>query len=674
MQHPFFSTSPRIFFGADYNPDQWPEAVWQEDMKLMREAGVNVASIAIFSWARLQSAPGVFHFEWLDRLMDLLAENGITANLATPTAAPPAWLVKLHPDILPTRADGVTLWHGSRQHHNPNSSAYRAACAEIVTAMATRYAEHPALGMWHVNNEYACALSADYGDESAAAFRKWLRSRYDNSLETLNDAWGNAFWSQLYYSWDEVIPPRASPSLGNPGRALDWQRFCSDAFLECYQAELKILREITPDIPVTTNFMSGFKPLDYRKWSRHLDFTCLDIYPEPQHSSLPNALNGDLMRSLKDGTPWMIMEQVTTHVNWRQRNATKPPGLMRLWSYQSIAHGADGICFFQWRQARAGAEKFHGAMVGQAEDPRTQRCYREIKELGNELKNLAELGNSRVRAEAAIYFDWENWWALELPSKPNNDLRYIPQIEEFYRPLLEQNITTDLAFEGSDLSRYKVLFVPALYLLKPGVAERVEAYVEAGGHAVFTFFSGIVDEFDRLNLGATPAPLRKLLGLSVEEWAVPHDDTPIPIVVNQVPGLSSIYRAHSWAEVIHLEGAEALASFDSGYYRGGPAITRHKFGKGTAWYLGTQLEPAFYDDLIRIIAAETGLTCPYELPKLVEVIERHGDTASYRFLLNHQTHSVEITDARLAGFDLITQKELKVPIQLPAYGVAILRV
>lgn len=662
--------STHIRFGGDYNPEQWTEDVWAEDMKLMREAGVNFVSLAIFAWSKLQSAPGVFHFEWLDRLMDLLAENGIQADLATATASPPHWLIRLHPEILPRGADGTVLSQGSRQHYHPSSRAYRAACAELVTALANHYKDHPALAMWHVNNEYACHVPADYGEESAAAFREWLRRRY-GSLEALNSAWGTAFWSQHYYDWEEIQPPRLAPSFGNPGQALDFHRFSSDALIECYQREAEILRRITPNVPISTNFMEWFKPADYRKWAKDIDVPSVDIYPEPLGSRDVLCRTADMTRSWKDGVPWILMEQVTTHVNWRQRNATKPPGLMRLWSYECVARGADGICFFQWRQARAGAEKFHGSMVGHgpAED---DRCFLETKQLGQELARLPEVAGSRFHADAAIFFDVENWWALELPGKPNNDLKYHRLVNAFHSALLRRNIGTDFVFCDSELGRYKLVFVPTLYLVRPGVAEKLAAFVAAGGTVVLTYFSGIVDECDRVELGGYPAPFRDLLGLRIKEWTIPPDDRSFSIETTG-GDFSQKYSASFWQEVVDLEGAKAVARIADGSWHNSPALTCHSFGQGEAWYLACDPEPRFFDDFIRLLAKRTGLQADLLVPDGVAVIRRTGAEADYLFLLNHNESVEKVALNGLRGFELLRGADVDGTLELEPRGVAILR-
>jgi len=386
---------PHVLYGGDYNPEQWPEEVWKEDVRLMQEAGVNLVSLGIFSWAKLEPRPGEYDFAWLDRIVDLLHEGGVMVDLATATASPPPWLAKLHPESLPVTKDGVTLYPGARQHYCPSSTAYRERAAELVRRVADRYEEHPALAMWHVNNEYGCHVAECYCDASAAHFREWLRERYGD-LGELNEAWGTAFWSQRYSNWDEILPPRTAPTFTNPTQQLDFRRFSSDALLECFEMEKEILREATPDVPITTNFMGFFKPVDYWKWAEREDVVSHDLYPDPADPAahVGAAMTYDLMRSLGGGEPWVLMEQTSVRVNWRERNVPKKPGQMRLWSYGAVARGADGIMFFQWRASRAGAEKFHSAMVPHVK-PEDSRSWKEVRQLGGELKKLDNLLGAR---------------------------------------------------------------------------------------------------------------------------------------------------------------------------------------------------------------------------------------------------------------------------------------
>ncbi|MFH5879322.1 beta-galactosidase [Arthrobacter sp. NA-172] len=410
-----FADTP--WFGGDYNPEQWPEAVWDEDVDLMQRAGVNLVTVGVFAWSLLEPEEDRFEFGWLDRVLDLMHKNGVKVDLATATAAPPPWFSHTYPESLPVTLDGVRLSPGSRQGYCPSAPAYRRSAAKLTRALAERYAGHPAVVMWHVNNEYGCHVPRCYCDESAAAFRRWLEAKYA-TIANLNDAWGTVFWSQSYSGFAEILPPRATPAHPNPTQTLDFERFSSDEMLACYLSEKAILREVTPDIPVTTNFMGVFRGADYWKWAPHVDVIADDLYPDPANpdAALGASMARDLMRSLGGGKPWILMEQSTSAVNTRPSNAPKADGEMRALSYQSIARGADGILFFQWRQSSIGAEKFHSGMVPHAGT--NSRVWREVERLGAELTTLADVMGTKTQAQAAIVFDWDSWWAIEQRGMP----------------------------------------------------------------------------------------------------------------------------------------------------------------------------------------------------------------------------------------------------------------
>ncbi len=457
---------PRVtgmLYGGDYNPEQWPEETWLEDVELMREAGVNLVSVGIFSWALLEPEEEVYDFAWLDRVIDLLWSNGIAIDLATPTASPPAWLARRYPEVLPVTDDGVRLELGSRRHACPSSPILRAASVRIAEQLARRYGSHPALAMWHVSNEYGCHLPACYCEVSAAHFRRWLETRY-GSLAELNRVWGTAFWGQRYGSFDQIAPPRRTPASVNPTQALDWRRFCSDAFLECFEAERDVLAAATPDVPVTTNFMCRFQPVDYWKWAGREDVVTLDSYPDPSdpEAHIQAALDYDLTRSLAAGRPWLLLEHATGAVNWRPVNVPKRPGQMRLWAKQAVARGSDGAMFFQWRAARAGAEKFHSGMVPHA--GRRARGWRETVALGDELRALAEVAGTTVEADVAILFDWDNWWAFDGADHPSQLLDLQRIVLDWYRPLFAANVAVDFAHPAQDLSGYRLVVAPGLHL------------------------------------------------------------------------------------------------------------------------------------------------------------------------------------------------------------------
>jgi beta-galactosidase len=638
----------RLGYGADYNPEQWPASTWAEDTKLMRAAGVNIVSLGIFAWAQLEKQPGEYDFGWLDEVMDRLHEAGVSVCLATATASPPPWLARLHPDTLPVTEQGTRLWPGSRQQYCPSSEHYRAAAGRLVRQLAQRYATHPALALWHIGNEYGCHISACYCDNSADGFRRWLRDRYGD-LDTLNDRWSTTFWSQRYADWAEINPPRQAPTFANPAQQLDFARFSSDALRACYQMEKDILAEVTPDIPATTNLLSLWKPVDFFGWAPGLDVIAHDSYPDPHdpHTIPSAALNYDLMRSLRGGQPWMLMEQAPSAVNWRAVNGPKPPGVMRLWSCQAVAHGADAVMFFQWRASRGGAEKYHSALVPHGG---TQtRTWREVSEFGQELAGLAPVLGSRVSAQAALALDWSSWWALELDSHPSARLLQTEALRRHHTPLWQDNIATDVVHPEADLSSYRLVVVPNLYLITDQAAANLRDYVAAGGHLVVSFFSGIVDENDRVRLGGYPAPLRELLGLRVAEFWPLADGTGVDAAFGSIglaaetPYGGDALRGMLWADEIELEGAEPVVAYTSGPLPGVPAVTRHGFGAGTAWYLGTCPDDAAMRRILREAAAGAGVAPVLPgLPDGVEATRRDGPDASYLFLLNHGTEPVTV--------------------------------
>ncbi|WP_367041740.1 beta-galactosidase [Streptomyces sp. Je 1-332] len=580
----FFSRLPSLGYGGDYNPEQWGPEVHAEDAELMREAGVNLVTLGIFSWARTEPAPGTYDFAWLDGHMDRLAEAGVAVSLATMTASPPPWLTRLHPETLPVLEDGTRLHPGSRQHWCPSSPVHRRHAVRLAECLATRYGTHPALALWHIGNEYGCHISRHcHCEVSTAAFRGWLRERY-GTVAALNDAWSTDFWSQRYGTFEEIHTPRKAPSFRNPAQQLDYWRFSSDELLACYLAEKQVLTRITPLIPVTTNFVPVAKTLDLYAWAPHLDVISYDSYPDPHDpdSLHRTAFSYDVMRGLKGGQPWLLLEQAPGAVNWRERNGRKPPGRMRLDSWQAVAHGADAVLFFQWRQSRGGAEKFHSAMVPHG--GRETRIFREVRELGAELARHPDLLGSRPeRADAALLLDWPSWWALELDAHPSTDVTLLDAALAHHKPLYDASVACDVVPVDGDFAPYRLLLIPNLYSVTRETAERIRAYVHGGGTLVMSYFSGIVDEHDRVHLGGYPAPFRELLGLRVEEFDPRPDGT--------------------WSEEIHLEGAEAVTTTPEGT----PAVTRHAYGDGVAWYLGTRPAPKELRELLDRVRTECGV-------------------------------------------------------------------
>jgi beta-galactosidase len=639
---------PCLLYGGSYNPEQWPESVWQQDAQLMCEAGVNLVSLGVFAWARLQPAPETYTFEWLDRAIDLLHRAGVSVSLATATASPPAWLARLHPESLPQNRFGTRYHHGSRQHYCPNSVAYREEGARLVRQMASRYAKHPALVMWQVNHHYGGHLGSCYCEVCAARFRQWLQTKY-GTLEALNEQWCTAFWSQWYQAWDEIDTPRLTPAAANPGQQLDYQRFMNDSLLECFLNEKVVLKEITPDLPVTTTFAGPYglpKATNCFQWAAHVDVVSFASYPDPRQADPADiAFSLDLQRGLKQGQPWLLMEQASSQVNWRKYNAVKRPGQMRLWSYQALARGADGLLFDQWRAPQSGAGKFHSAMLphGGAET----RIHREVAALGRELSLLAPVRGGRTRADIGLLVDWENYWAVELDHHPG-PVDYSEVVRHYYRALFEPDLAIDIIQPETDLSRYKLVIAPALYLVRDGVAENLSGFVANGGTLVMSYFSGIVDVNDRVLPGGFPAPFRRLLGILVQEI-----ETLEPQQTRHVRTPERSGRCGHWFEVIELEGAEALATFTEEFFAGHPAITRNAFGHGLAYYVGTHVEMEFLRRLLMDICEETGVRPPLRVPAGVEVVSRENEEGRFLFLLNHTTSIQHVDLGSQEGVDLL---------------------
>ncbi|MHA5051727.1 beta-galactosidase [Streptomyces sp. SD15] len=649
------ATRGRILFGGDYNPEQWPEEVWQDDVRLMKEAGVNSVTVGVFSWAKVEPRPGAREFGWLDRLMDLLHENGIGVVLATPTSAPPPWMGKLHPETLPRDENGQIVWWGSRQQFSHSSLVYRRYAAAITEDLAARYANHPALTMWHINNEYC---THDWGDEAARAFRVWLRRRYE-TIDALNTAWGTAFWSQRYDSWDEIIPPRRAQYMNNPTQVLDFKRFTSDALMECYVAERDIVARHTPHIPVTSNFMPFWQGQDAWAWAEREDVVSVDIYPDPhdplggQHS----ALIHDTTRSQARGGPWMVMEQAAGPVNWRGVNHPKPPGLNRLWSLQAVARGADAVCYFQWRQSRQGSEKFHSGMVSHAGE--RGRTFQEVKRIGAELSLLSEkVTDSHVTgADVAVLLDWNAWWASQQDGRLSSEVEYPAVVRAWHRALWEANTTAAFAHPEHDLSPYKLVVVPQLYLLTDAAIDNLLAYVRGGGTLVSGFLTGVADQDDRVRPGGMDERLRDLFGIrTLHEWW--------PLDVGETVDVEG-FRGTLWSEEIEAaDDADSVTPYKGGELDGLPAVLR----KGRAWYLSTLPEPEALRTVIAGIAEEAGVRPPLDnLPTGVEAVRR----GELLFLLHHGRDAVTVPVPGRHR-DLLTGADVTDAVELGRYGVAVL--
>ncbi len=644
-------------------------------MRLFNVAGIDVATVGVFSWPALQPDEITYTFEWLDEVLDKMAANGVYACLATATAAVPAWMAKRYPDVLRVDFEGRKRKYGGRHNFCPNSPTFRLYAARLAGKLAERYKDHPALLLWHINNEYGGHCYCEYCEK---AFRVWLKSRY-GTLPALNKAWNTSFWGHTFYDWDEIVLPNLlSEHINNEkttfqGITLDYYRFQSDSLLECYKAEYREIKAATPNIQITTNLMGTFKPLDYFKWAEHMDIVSWDNYPRFNTPMSLVALRHDLMRGLKHGAPFMLMEQTPSQQNWQAYNSLKRPGVMRLWSYQAVARGADTVMFFQLRRSIGACEKYHGAVIEHVGHEHT-RVFRECAELGRELNQLGDsLLDARTEAKVAIVFDWDNWWAIEMSSGPSIDLKYVDEVHKYYEALYSQNIAVDLIGVDTPLDGYEIVLAPVLYMVKPGYADRLKAFVERGGTFLTTFFSGIVNETDLVSLGGYPGELRPLLGIWAEEIDALFPHMSNQIVMNQpLEGMKETYNCGLLCDLIHSEGAEVLAVYGSDFYQGMPALTRNRYGQGEAWYVASSPDADFLNDFVWQICAARGIEPVLSTPAGVEVTRRAKDGIPYLFVMNHNDTAVQIELETTSYLNVLNDKHYTGTMALAAKDVWIL--
>jgi beta-galactosidase len=570
-----------------------------------------------------------------------------------------------YPDILRSDERGVRKEHGQRVNYCPNSPDYRRFSAQIAGKLAERYGQHPALILWHISNEYGGNC---YCDTCAEKFREWLQARY-GTLDELNARWWTAFWSHTYTDWSQINPPREQGEVLTHGLNIDYFRFMSESQLDCYTNERDTIRAITPDIPITTNLMGAFKPLDYRLWAKEMDVISWDCYPNPNQSPGDIAFMHDTFRSLKDGQPFLLMEQTPSSQNWQTINALKRPGVLRLWSYLAAAHGADSILYFQWRRGRGGCEKLHGAVVEHAGREDT-RVFREVSQLGTELIHLGDQTiGAETRAKVGIVFDWDNWHAVEDAIGPVKDKRYYQTVASHYLAFYQKNIPVDVLFPDSDLSQYAIVIAPMLYMLKPGFAEKVEAFVRSGGTFVTTVHSARVDETDLAFENGYPGPLSNVLGIWVEETDALYPDQHNTIVMSDASGQS--YTCDHLADLLQVTTAEVLATYSDDFYAGMPVLTRNTFGEGSAYFIASQPDAAFLADFYGQLAEQFDLQPALDVPDGVEVSIRYKDDQAILFVLNHNAAPMEVALPQ-SYRQLLTDETISGSLSLKPYDVAIL--
>ncbi len=664
--HPF----PFIAHGGDYNPDQWidtPE-IWDEDIRLMRLAHVNCVTVGIFSWSLLEPEEGVYSFAWLDTVLDKLHAAGISAVLATPSGARPAWLAQKYPEVLRTPESGIPNEYGVRHNHCLTSPIYREKVRNINARLAERYKDHPAVKLWHVSNEYGGECHCP---RCQAAFRDWLKNYYHGDLEALNRSWWNNFWSHRLTDWSQINSPKDRGENHSSAMKLCWSRFVTDTTISFYQNEIEPLRRITPHIPITTNLMRTLDGLDYQTFAKHLDIVSWDSYPAwGEGDDVDEAANvafyHDAFRSMKGGKPFLLMESTPSIVNWHSVNKLPHPGRHQLGALQAVAHGADSIFYFQWRKARGGHEKYHGAVVDHCGHENT-RVFRNVTQTGTLLQQLAPIAGITIKNRVAIICDWQNAKAVKFYCGYNNLRRdYVAECVKWYKPFWQRGIGVDVIAMDDDLSGYDLVIAPYLYMLKDGTEAAIARYVAAGGTFVGTYLTGIVDKDDLCHLGGFPAgELKEVFGV----WAEETDALPAG-VTNRVEFADKSYTVEHICDLLQPTTASVLGRYQQDFYAGTTALTVNTYGKGKAYYAAFRNDGDFADDLCARLAGECGLSPAVGItpPAGVELAVRGGSV----FLLNYTDADRSIVlDAPYTNAD--DGCLLQGTVTLPAGGYLVLR-
>lgn len=658
----------RILYGGDYNPNQWPKEIWKEDMQMFRDAHMNSATVNVFSWAKIQPSEETYDFSELDEIIDMLSRENYDIVLATSTGALPAWMAKKYPETERTDYEGRRHKYGQRHNACPNSPVFRHFSAALAGKLAERYGKNPHVKCWHISNEYGGAC---YCENCERAFRVWLRKKY-KTLDAVNKAWNTEFWGHTFYDWEEIVVPNAlSEGLWDgrsafAGMSIDYKRFNSDSMLQNYIEERDAIRAFDKEAVITTNLMGTYKELDYFKWAKEMDVVSWDNYPAYNTPWSMTAMCHDLMRGLKD-RPFMLMEQTPSQQNWQPYNSLKRPGQMRAQSYQTIAHGADTIQFFQLRRSVGACEKFHGAVISHAGTEKT-RVFREVQELGKELEALSPIiPGSRNEAQVGVIFDWDNYWGLEYTSGPSVDLKYVEQIHSYYEYFYERNIPVNMVPTDGDFGKCKMIVAPVLYMVKDGVKEALEQFVKNGGILITTYMSGIVDQSDNVYIGGYPGALKDLAGIWVEEIDALASEQKNGVQTKE----GNTFSSNLVCERIHLEGAESLGEYTDDFYAGEPAITLHHFGNGQVYYIGTQLSregKAFILDkacqsgnVESLAQGDTGL----------EITCRRQDEKEFYFVMNFRDEEQRLPDQFVGCHELLTDKTAEKDWCLKKYDVCI---
>lgn len=667
-----FSQVKGLVHGGDYNPDQWLDRpdILAEDIRLMKKAGINSATLGVFSWSAYEPEEGEFHFEWLEEMIENLYQNGIYTVLSTPSGARPAWLDAAYPEAMRVDNRGLRNHHGVRHNHCMSSPKYREKVGIIDRKLAERFGSHPGVIMYHISNELGGEC---YCPLCVKRFQEYLAEKYDHDIEKLNRAWWTSFWSHHYNRFEQIEPPFQNGETSVMGLNMEWKRFTTWNMNDFMKHEINTLRSVTPDIPVTTNFMRLFDGLDYRKMALELDAVSWDNYPffhndwETLADTLADtAFQHTVMRGYKREKPFMVMESAPGLVNWHKYNKLKRPGVHKLACLQAIACGSDTVQYFQWRKGRGSYEQYHGAVVDHIGTDDT-RVFREVAEVGEAMKKLAPVAGTLVKTRAAMLFDWDNRMAIrDARALSDETKQYEDTCIGIWKQFLKLGVEMDIIGSDEDLSGYDLVVAPMLYMVQKGAAENLKRFVERGGQLLATYFTGYVDTEQLCFLGGFPGDgLSELFGIVSEEI-----DTYYPSDRNHIRlEDGSLWEVVDYAEVLRVKDAKVLAEYTEDYYAGTAALTCKEYGRGKAYYMAARVKPEEMMPLFEKMLADAQIPVK-KLPEGVELHVRTGEEGAYAFYLNGSPETVEIADVE--GVDMLTGAGIQGTLTLPGYGVAVL--
>lgn len=662
-----------LIHGGDYNPDQWLDRpdILEEDIRLMKKAGINSVTLGVFSWAAYEPVEGEFHLEWMEEIVEKLYQNGIYTVLSTPSGARPAWLDAAYPEAMRVDNRGLRNHHGIRHNHCMTSPKFREKVAIIDRKLAERLGSHPGVILYHISNELGGEC---YCPLCTRKFQEYLAEKFDNDIEKLNKAWWTSFWSHHYNSFDQIEPPFANGETSVMGLTLEWKRFTTWSMNDFMKFEIQTLREITPNMPVTTNFMRLFPGLDYRKMAPELDVISWDNYPTFHNDTesfadtmAETSFQHAVMRSLKRDTPFMMMESAPGLVNWHPVNKLKRPGVHRLACLQAVACGSDTVQYFQWRKGRGSYEQFHGAVIDHVGTADT-RVFHEVAEVGELLQKIAPVAGTLGKPRAALLFDWDNRWAIwDTKALANATKKYEDTCIDFYCTFLKLGVDMDVVGSEEDLSQYDLIIAPMLYMLQPKTASNLLDFVKRGGQLLATYFTGYVDTDQLCFLGGFPGDgLTELFGIVSEEIDTYYPSDRNGVRLND----GTVWEVRDYAEILRVKDAEVLGVYTGEFYKDTPALTCNTYGQGKAYYAAARSSAAQMVPLFEKMLKEAGIPVK-KLPENVEYHIRSADGETYEFYLNCSETPVNVSG--VSGTDLITGAILQGELSLSGYGVAVVQ-